>query len=99
MLGAVNAFASADQHGANGVVIAHEILHTLGATDKYDPATNHPRLPEGYAEPDAQPLHPQRRAEVMGGRIAVSPTKSEMPASLKQAVIGAATAREIGWVR
>ena len=25
--------------GANDVVIAHELLHTLGATDKYDPAT------------------------------------------------------------
>ena len=45
MLGAVNAFASADHAGSNDVVIAHELLHTLGATDKYDPATNQPRLP------------------------------------------------------
>ena len=36
MLGVVNAFASADQEGSNAVVIAHELLHTFGATDKYD---------------------------------------------------------------
>jgi hypothetical protein len=28
------------------VVIAHEILHTLGATDKYDLVTLAPLLPE-----------------------------------------------------
>jgi hypothetical protein len=97
MLGAVNAFASSEQQGENNVVIAHELLHTLGASDKYDPATNQPRLPEGYADPHAQPLHPQRRAEIMGGRIAVSETQAEMPASLKQTVVGATTAKEIGW--
>lgn len=99
MLGAVNAFASSEQQESNNVVIAHELLHTLGASDKYDPATNQPRLPEGYADPDAQPLHPQRRAEIMAGRIAVSETKAEMPATLKQTVVGAATAKEIGWVK
>ena len=31
--------------GENQVVIAHEILHTLGASDKYDFATGRPRLP------------------------------------------------------
>jgi len=40
------------------VVIAHELLHTVGATDKYDPATNESSLPEGYAEPDKIPLFP-----------------------------------------
>jgi hypothetical protein len=99
MLGAVHAFASADQEGSNNVVIAHELLHTLGATDKYDPATNRPRFPDGYADPQAQPLYPQSRAEIMAGRIAVSETKAEMPASLQQAMVGAATAREIGWVK
>ena len=40
MIVIANAFASAEQEGANNVVIAHELLHTFGATDKYDPATN-----------------------------------------------------------
>ena len=35
----------------NNVIVAHEILHTFGATDKYDPATTQPRYPDGYAEP------------------------------------------------
>jgi hypothetical protein len=99
MLGAVNAFAATAQDGQNNVVITHELMHTLGATDKYDPSTNQPRHPDGYGDPDAKPLHPQRRAEIMGGRIAISDTSAEMPASLKQVVVGDATAREIGWVK
>lgn len=34
LIGVVNAFASSSMEGENNVVIAHEILHTLGATDK-----------------------------------------------------------------
>jgi hypothetical protein len=97
LVGVVNAYAQADMDGSNNVVIAHELLHTLGATDKYDPATNLPVFPDGYADPQAQPLHPQRRAEIMAGRIAVSETHAETPSSLKQAAIGERTAREIGW--
>jgi hypothetical protein len=97
MLGAVNAFASSDQQGSNNVVIAHELLHTLGASDKYDPATNQPRFPDGYGDPEAQPLHPQRRAEIMAGRLAISETRAETPSGLKQAAVGPTTAREIGW--
>jgi hypothetical protein len=69
----------------------------LGATDKYDPATNQPIFPDGYGEPDRQPLHPQGVAEIMAGRIAVSEEEAEMPDSLVNAVIGEKTAREIGW--
>ena len=36
LLGIVHAFASDDQTKQNNVVIAHELLHTVGATDKYD---------------------------------------------------------------
>ena len=99
MLGAVNAFAASAQEGENNVVIAHELLHTLGATDKYDLATNQPRHPEGYGEPDRTPLHPQRRAEIMGGRIALSKSSADMPSGLRQVVVGDATAREIGWAK
>lgn len=83
----------------NNVVLAHELLHTLGATDKYDPATSQPLFPQGHAEPDATPRHPQRLAEIMAGRIAVSDDEAEMPASLAQAVVGTETAQEINWIR
>jgi hypothetical protein len=80
------------------VVIVHELLHTLGATDKYDPATSQPLFPEGYAEPDAKPLYPQRFAEIMAGRIAVSDDETEMPEGLARVVVGPETAREINWI-
>lgn len=98
-LGVVHAFADPRQAGPNAVVIAHELLHTVGATDKYDPASSQPSHPDGYAEPDAEPLHPQAFAEIMGGRVPLSPTRAEIPASLVEVVVGDATAREIGWVR
>ncbi len=56
-----------------------------------------PRHPDGYAEPDAQPLLPQRLAEIMGGRIPVANDRAEIPESLAQTLIGNATAAEIGW--
>lgn len=98
-IGVVNAFASAEQEGPNNVVLAHELLHTLGATDKYDFANNQPRHPDGYAEPNADPLLPQRKAEIMAGRIPLSQTEAEIPASLGACVVGTATAREINWLK
>ena len=99
LIGVVNAFARSDMDGENNVVIAHELLHTLGATDKYDFTSNRPLHPDGYADPDATPLHPQRRAEIMAGRIPVSESRAEPPRGMRQVVIGAKTAREINWVR
>ena len=40
--GDVLVFAARDARATNQVVLAHELLHTLGATDKYAPATNTP---------------------------------------------------------
>lgn len=97
LFGIVHAFADRAMMGSNDVVIAHEFLHTLGATDKYDLATDQPILPIGYAEPKRQPLYPQEFAEVMGGKIPVSPDRAEMPESLRQVLVGPATAIEIGW--
>lgn len=97
MVSVVHAFASEKMAARNSVVIAHEMLHTLGATDKYDLSNGQPIYPDGYGDPQQQPLLPQKWAEIMGGRIAISETEAEMPKSLKQALIGAATAREIGW--
>ena len=99
LIGAVNAFARADMDGSNSVVIAHEVLHTFGATDKYDFTANKPLYPDGYADPDASPLHPQKRAEIMAGRIPISETRADIPAGLDRVVVGPKTAREINWVK
>ena len=95
----VHAFADPAMMGSNDVVVAHELLHTLGATDKYDPATGQPVHPAGYAEPDREPLYPQAFAELMAGRTPTSSTQAETPESLRYVVVGPETAREIGWTR
>lgn len=95
--GLVNAAASRDMAARNRIVIAHELLHILGAVDKYDVFTGQPIAPDGLANPGLSPLYPQEFAEIMGGRIAVSDYKWRHPASLAFCVIGAATASEIGW--
>lgn len=95
MVGIVNARAGRRHAGANNVVIAHEFMHTLGATDKYELATGLPLPPDGLAEPERQPLYPQRRAEIMGGRIALAADDAVVPKSLSYVVIGPLTAREI----
>jgi len=95
MVGIVNGYASRRHRGTNNVIIAHEFLHTLGATDKYSAANGLPIGPDGLGEPDRQPLYPQRYAEIMGGRIALAEDDAVIPKSLKFAVIGALTASEI----
>ena len=56
----------------NTIVIAHETMHTVGATDKYDLSTGEPVYPDGYAEPDRSPRFPQPKAEIMAGQRPVS---------------------------
>jgi hypothetical protein len=83
--------------GSNQVVIAHEVLHTLGATDKYDLATGQPLVPAGLGEPDLAPRYPQEFGEIMAGRVARGPRDARMPGSLEEMLVGAQTASEIGW--
>ena len=97
LFGVVHVFADAGMKGSNDAVIAHELLHTLGATDKYNLRSNQPIHPHGFAEPDREPLYPQSFAELMGGRIPVSPAQSTIPESLQQVIVGPITASEIGW--
>jgi hypothetical protein len=99
LVGVVHAFANDAMGRTNNVVIAHEILHTLGASDKYDLATLAPLYPIGYAEPERYPRFPQVFTEIMAGRRAVSPSVFEMPASLDEALVGKATALEVRWIR
>jgi hypothetical protein len=79
-------------------VTTHELLHLLGAKDKYD-ASGRSLVPEGLGEPELRPLYPQRHAEVMARNVALSPTEERPPESLSDLKVGASTAREIGWVR
>jgi hypothetical protein len=94
-----NVFADRAASGANAVVIAHELLHTLGAADKYEPRSGLPSYPDGYAEPDAIPRFPQSRAELMAGRIPLDADQAAIPESLRRVVVGPVTAAEIRWRR
>ena len=98
MLGVVHVFSSREMQEKNNVVIAHEMLHTLGATDKYAADSNLPLYPAGYAEPDSTNRYPQKYAEIMGGRIPLSVTEAVMPDNLRQVRVGAPTALEIRWI-
>ena len=95
----VKAFATRHQAARNNVIIAHEMLHTLGATDKYNLQTLQPRYPEGYADPEKKPLLPQKYAEIMGRAIPLSSSESKMPESLAYTLVGPITAKEIKWLR
>jgi hypothetical protein len=98
LLGVVYAFADENLDRQNNIVIAHEVLHTVGATDKYDPTSNLPVFPQGYGEPDAEPRYPQSIAEIMAGRIAINEDEAEMPEGFADVVVGPETAVEIRWV-
>lgn len=96
MYGLVKAYASKRAQDQNQITITHEMLHVLGASDKYAFSTGEPAYPEGFADPNREPLFPQTRAEIMGGRIPLSTVESVYPKSLAQSMIGSKTAEEIG---
>jgi hypothetical protein len=77
-------------------VAAHELFHTLGASDKYNPDGS-VMIPGGLADPTAQPRYPQSYAELMARHRPTDATHSVPPASLDDLAIGPVTAREIGW--
>ena len=94
LIGVVHAFADPMQSRQNNLVIAHELLHTLGATDKYD-VEGRPVYPHGYADPELPPQLPRHQAEIMAGRLVNAAGRVVMPPSLGQCVIGSMTAHEI----
>jgi len=98
LVGIVNLFADERMKAPNHVILAHEFLHLVGASDKYDFTTNQPRYPEGYAEPQRQPRLPQRYAELMGGRIPLAANRARIPDNLNEVLVGEATAVEINWM-
>lgn len=97
LFGLANLYASNNMNSRNQVVIAHELMHVFGATDKYSMGSNEPIYPHGYADPNQQPLFPQQRCEIMGGRIPITAYDSVMPRSLEFCTVGLLTAKEIGF--
>ncbi|HTX23332.1 MAG TPA: hypothetical protein VMD03_01640 [Steroidobacteraceae bacterium] len=94
----VHLFASRSQEAQNRIVITHELLHTFGATDKYDLATGLPTYPDGFADPQLVPRYPQQLAEIMAARMPLSAAQARLPDSLEDERVGPLTAREIGWI-
>jgi hypothetical protein len=77
-------------------VAAHELFHTLGATDRYG-ADGRTVFPEGLAEPERAPLLPQRYVELMARNRPIDAEHEVPPQSLAELSVGAKTASEIGW--
>ena len=77
-------------------VTAHELFHTLGASDKYD-ASGNVLFPQGLAEPEREPALPQAFVELMAHGRPIAHKHEELPASLDELRIGPYTAEEIGW--
>ena len=96
--GVVQSSAGETELGLELVATLHEVLHCVGAIDKYDPE-GHALVPDGLAEPDKSPLYPQEFGEVMVGEVPVGEKKGRPIRSLAEARVGPVTAREIGWSR
>jgi hypothetical protein len=79
-------------------VVAHELFHLLGASDRYGPDGD-ALLPEGLGEPRLEPLYPQRSVEIMARGRVLAPGQEVPPADLGELRVGERTAREIGWFR
>jgi hypothetical protein len=79
-------------------VAAHELMHTLGASDKYD-AEGRAVFPGGFARPDKLPLFPQPGAEIMARNLPLAPSSERPPNTIDELFVGDATACEIGWHR
>jgi hypothetical protein len=77
-------------------VVAHELMHTLGASDKYD-TEGRAVYPSGFAEPTRFRLYPQPGAEVMARNVPVAARSERPPNTLDELFVGETTAREIGW--
>ncbi len=97
LVGVVHLFAASAMAARNNIVIAHELLHTVGASDKYDLGSGAPLFPTGYAARDRDPLYPQEQSEIMAGRRPLSAYQWDMPRTLAAVVVGPETALEIRW--
>lgn len=97
-IGLVNLYGEESMSSMNSVIIAHESLHTFGATDFYDLNTGIPIFPIGYADPNQKPLYPQKKAEIMGGYILLNEQDFTIPNGFDEVVLSRDTARYLKWV-
>ena len=79
------------------LTVAHELAHTLGALDLYD-ENSLAQHPEGFVEPFADPLYPQRWAELMAVDRPVGPGLELEPRSLDEVRVGHQTATDMRWI-
>jgi len=98
LIGIIQAFAGKQNRAHNNLIVAHELLHIFGASDKYDLKTGLAINSEGYAEPNKNPLHPQRFVEIMGRTIPRSQTNHDIGDRLNMAIMNKKTAKEIGLI-
>ncbi len=80
--------------GNTTAIVAHELCHPLGASDKYDGVSV---FPAGYADPMREPRFPQEQAEIMALGRPLSAAKDEPVRDLSECVVGEVTAREMNW--
>jgi len=99
LMGIVNTSPDSKAQEYTNIIITHEMLHTFGATDKYDYTTLMPNHPDGYADSEKKPLYPQNHGEIMAVRIPKSPDSFSMPKSLNNVIIGDKTCTEIKWCK
>ena len=78
-------------------LVAHELCHALGATDKYEGERS--IFPDGFAEPEKSPRFPQTLCEIMSLAIPLSESSERHVETLTDCVVGKKTAQEIGWIR
>ena len=78
------------------IVVAHELFHTLGATDKYD-AQGRARRPSGLAEPELG--ESQRFVELMARTRPTASGEETIPDFVDDIAVGPLTAQEIGWTK
>jgi hypothetical protein len=79
------------------VTAAHELFHTLGASDKYS-LSGENLIPMGLAEPEKEPLFPQVAQEIMARNIQLSEGETRLPRHLNEIRVNRYTAEEIGWL-
>ena len=96
--GVVQANVAEVELGLELVAMLHEVLHCVGARDKYD-AEGRAVVPDGLVEPDASPLYPQQFGEVMVGEVPLTESSGRPISALDEARVGAVTAQEIGWTK
>ncbi len=80
------------------LTVAHELGHALGALDRYHPDSFQALHPEGYVEPFATPLFPQRFAELMAVDVPLSLRTEREVVDLSEVRVGHRTAEEFGWI-